>query len=173
LIHVKSFKTAAAKVAVGTAAASVAVVGVGSAAWAAPTNAKNATPVTAICGPNNTQYSLVVNGGGNGANSNSGQTFNAAHFTITSDSVFVPTSFGESTFTQTIHTPNGPVTQTINQPPTAKGNGSVTGPANATTLSCTYSFGQSYTDPTTGYLITFEGSGSVVGFVPGSQSGAK
>jgi hypothetical protein len=172
LIHVKSFKTTAAKIAVGAAAASVAVVGVGSAAWAAPTNAKNATQVTAMC-DNNQQYTLVVNGGGNGANSNNGQTFNAAHFIMTSDSAFVPTSFGETTFTQTTYTNTGPVVETLTQPPTAKGNGSVTGPANAVQLKCTYSFHQSYTDPTTGFLITFDGSGSVAGFVPGTQSGAK
>jgi hypothetical protein len=166
--QVKSFKTTAAKMAVGATAAGVAVVGVGSAAWAAPTNAKNSIPVMALC-TNDQTYSLVVNGGGNGANSNSGQTFNAAHFTVTSNSVFVPTSFGESTFSEYI---NGQLVQTFTQPPAAKGNGNVTGPANATSLNCTYSFSQSQTDPTTGDVFTFMGSGSVVGFVPGTQSSA-
>jgi len=153
--------------AVGAAAAGIAVVGMGSTAWAAPTGAKNAVPVTADCGGQ--PYSLVVNGGGNGANSNNGQTFNAAHFTIISDSVLVPVSFGESTFSEYI---NGVLTQTFTQPPTAKGNGSISGPANATTLSCTYSFSQTQTDPTTGDVFTFTGAGSVVGFLPGSQSGS-
>ena len=165
--YVNSFKRTAAMAAVGAAAAGVAVVGMSSGAWAAPTGAKNAVPVTADCGGQ--PYSLVINGGGNGANSNNGQTFNAAHFTITSDSLFVPVAFGESTFSEYI---NGVLVQSFTQPPTAKGNGNASGPANATTLSCTYSFSQAQTDPTTGDVFKFTGAGSVVGFVPGSQSGS-
>jgi hypothetical protein len=163
LSHVESFKKTAAKIAVGAAAAGVAVVGVGSAAWAAPTNAKGAIQVAANC-DNGKSYSLVVNGGGGGGNSNSGQTYNAAHF-LTSNSVFVPVSFGESTFSEYV---NGVLVGQQTQPAAAKGNGNATGPANATSLSCTYSFSQSQTDPATGDVFTFTGSGSVVGFVPGS-----
>jgi hypothetical protein len=162
LSHAKSFKKKAAKLAVGAAAAGVAVVGIGSAAWAAPTNAKDATPVTAVCN-NGQTYSLVVNGGGNGNNSNSGQTFNAAHF-VTSNSVFTPVSFGESTYSSYL---NGVLQNSFTQPAVTKGNGNG-GPKNATPLSCTYSFSLSQTDPATGGLFTFSGSGSVVGFVPGS-----
>jgi hypothetical protein len=164
-------KKTAAKLAVGAAAAGIAVVGIGSAAWAAPTNAKGALPVTAVCDNGHT-YSLVVNGGGGGGNGNgnSSQSYNAAHF-VTSNSVFVPVSFGESTFTQTDASGNVVFQQT--QPAAAKGNGNATGPANATSLSCTYTFSQTVTDPTTGdVLFTNTGSGSVEGFLPGSQSSA-
>jgi len=47
LSYVNSFKRTAAMAAVGAAAAGVAVVGMSSGAWAAPTSAKNAVPVTA------------------------------------------------------------------------------------------------------------------------------
>jgi hypothetical protein len=162
LSHVKSIKKVAAKMAVGAVAAGVALAGIGSAAWAAPTNAKDATPVKAVC-DNGQTYWLVVNGGGNGANSNSGQTFNAAHF-ITSNSVFTPVSFGESTYSTYI---NGVLQGSFTQPAAAKGNGNG-GPKNATPLNCTYSFTITQTDPTTNDVFTFTGSGTVVGFVRGS-----
>jgi hypothetical protein len=151
----------AAKTAIGAAAAGAALVGIGSAAWAAPVNAKNATQVMAQCDDGN-QYTLVVNGGGNGANSNSGQTYNAAHF-MTSNSVFTPVSFGVSTYSEYI---NGVLQNSFTQPAATQGNGN-SGPKNATPLSCTYNFSSSQTDPTTGDVFTFTGSGSVVGFVRG------
>jgi len=114
----------------------------------------------AVC-DNGQTYMLVVNGGGNGSNSNSGQTFNAAHF-ITSNSVFTPVSFGESTYTSYL---NGMVVDQMTQPAVAKGNGNG-GPKNATALSCSYSFSFSQTDPTTGDVFSFTGTGTVVGFVP-------
>jgi hypothetical protein len=156
-----SIKTAS-KIVVGSAVAGIAVAGIGTAAWAAPTNAKDATTVMAPC-DNGQTYALVVNGGGNGANSNSGQTYNAAHF-ITSNSVFTPVAFGDATYSSYL---NGVLIDQQTQPGVEKGNGNG-GPKNATPLNCSYGFSFSQTDPTTGDVFTFTGSGTVTGFVRGS-----
>jgi hypothetical protein len=78
-----------------------------------------------------------------------------------SNSVFTPASFRVSTYSSYI---NGVLQGTQTQPAVAKGNGSGGGSKNATPLSCKYSFSVSQTDPTTGDVFSFTGSGSVVGF---------
>ena len=145
------------------AAASIAVPILAGTASAAPSNAKNAFPITVAC-DNGQTYSAVVIGGGSD-NSNSGQTYNAAHV-LTSNSVLIPTAFGESTYLLYV---NGSLVDQETQPAAAKGGGNAGVPANATLVSCTYSFQQSQTDPTTGDVYTFIGAGTVEGFIPASQ----
>lgn len=133
-----------------------------SAAAAAPVNAPSAMPITLTC-DNGVTYSAVVNGGGSD-HSNSGQTYNPAH-SVTDNTVLLPVAFGESTFSLYV---NGQLVDQETQPPAAKGNAGV--PANATPVHCTYSFESSQTDPTTGDVYAFRGTGSVTGFIPGAGS---
>lgn len=151
------------KYAVGAAMVGAMVCGFGSAASAAPVGAKNALPVTLQC-DNGMTYYAVVNGGGSD-NSNSGQTYSPAHST-TDNSILQPVAFGETTFSLYV---NGELVDQETQPPAAKGGGNAGVPANATAISCDYSFQQSQTDPTTGDVYSFTGSGTVIGFIPASQ----
>jgi hypothetical protein len=128
-------------------------------ASADPSNAPNSLPVMITCN-NGQTYEAVTNGGGNAPR----QNFAPAH-DLNSTSVLVPISFGESTFSSYL---NGVLVDQETQPPAAKGNARV--PANTTALSCDYSFAGSGTDPNTGDVFSFTGSGTVVGFISGSNS---
>jgi hypothetical protein len=152
------------KIAVGAVVAGALVCTAESTASAAPVNAKSAFPITLQC-DNGMTYYAVVNGGGSG-NSNSGQTYNPAH-SVTDNSVLQPVAFGESTFSLYV---NGELIDQEVSPPAAKGGGNAGVPANAAAINCSYTFEQSSTDPTTGQVFTFEGSGTVTGFIPASPS---
>ncbi|GAC1601281.1 MAG: hypothetical protein NVS3B21_28810 [Acidimicrobiales bacterium] len=133
---------------------------VAAAAGAAPLNAPKSATISLDCGTAGT-FLVVVNSG-----SANVQTFSPAHF-LDNSSVLVPTNFG--VFTGTITTTtivNGSpvvVVQTVTGPAVTKGQG--TTPANATTVTCGYSF--TFTSPDGS--VVFVGSGTVTGFLPGSQ----
>jgi len=131
------------KLMVATAVAACAVI-VAPLGAAAPTNAKNAFPVTIFC-PSGT-FEAVVNGNGE---------FTAAH-AVDSNTVLIPIAFG--TFTVTFTDANG-VTTTETDPPVTKGKAT---PKNGKVQNCTYSVEFSFPDGS-----SFAGSGSVTGFIPG------
>jgi hypothetical protein len=126
------------RVAFVAVAAGVAVIGVGGAAAADPMG--EAFPV--VC-DNGVTYQVVVAGNGQ---------FTPAH-DVASNSILVPTAFGETTFTVT--DPEGNVT-TETTPPVSKGSAS---PPLATTTSCTFHVEGSEDG------FTFVLVGSVTGFV--------
>jgi hypothetical protein len=95
-------------------------------ASAAPTNAKNASPISISC-DNNQTYSAVVNSG-----NSSHQSFSPAH-DLNSTSVLVPTAFGVGTSTLT--NSSNQVVDTQTTPPATKGNSQGGG----TPLNCSYS----------------------------------
>lgn len=111
---------------------------------AAPTNAKNAFPVTIVC-PSGT-FEAVVNGNGG---------FTAAH-AVDSNTVLIPIAFG--VFTGTFTDANG-VTSTETEPATTKGKAV---PANGAVENCNYTVDLPFPDGS-----SFVGSGSVTGFIPG------
>ncbi len=128
-------------------------------ASADPANARNALPIMINCN-NGQTYGAVTNGGGN----TSRQVFAPAH-DLNSTAVLIPISFGEATFSEHI---NGVLVDQETQPPARKGNARV--PANTMGVSCDYSFSQTQTDPNTGDVFRFSGSGTVDGFIPGAHS---
>ena len=147
---------------VGLSAAVVANAG------AAPTGAKNASPISISC-DNNQSYDAVVNGGHN----NSHQTFNPAH-DINSTSLLVPTAFGTATITVT-NDSNQQVVDTSFTPAATKGNSQGGG----TPLNCTFVVSFTFTTPSPITLpdqtvlppgtYTQSITGTVTGFIP-SQS---
>ncbi len=126
------------RVAFVAVAAGVAVLGAGGVAAADPMG--EAFPV--VC-DNGVTYQVVVAGNGQ---------FTPAH-DVASNSILVPTAFGETTFTVT--DPEGNVT-TETTPPVSKGSAS---PPLATTTSCTFHVEGSEDG------FTFVLEGNVTGFV--------
>jgi hypothetical protein len=151
------------KLAVGVAVAGALLPAFASSASAAPVNAKSSFPVSIYC-DNGQSYSAVVNGGG-GDNSNSGQTYNPAHV-VTNNTLLQPIAFGPSTFSLYI---NDELVEQDTQPGGSRGNGNAPMPKNATIVNCSYEFGSSQTDPTTGDVYTFVGDGTITAFIPAGQ----
>jgi hypothetical protein len=76
-----------------------------------------------------------------------------------STAMLIPVSFGE--FTGTITDEEGNVVETFTDPPATRGQ-STKAPRDY--ITCTFTFSDTFEDPELG-LLTFEGSGSVTGFV--------
>jgi hypothetical protein len=132
-------------------------------ASAAPTNAKNASPISISC-DNNQSFSAVVNGG-NGSH----QLFSPAH-DISSTSVLVPSAFGVGT--NALTNSSNQVVDTQTTPAVTKGSSQGGG----TQLNCSYSLGFTFTASSTFTLAdgtvlpagtyTQNVSGTVTGFIP-------
>jgi hypothetical protein len=117
-------------------------------ATADPTHGENGEPFTIVC-DNGHSYEAVGNGNGD---------FTPAH-DLNSNTVLVPTSFGE--FHGTVTDEQGTVIEEFTEEAGAKGNSTRN---RKTSTSCTFSFHGTFDDPDLG-LVTFDGTGSVVGFV--------
>jgi hypothetical protein len=104
-------------------------------------------PVPLDC-DNGVTYAAVVSGNGE---------FTPAHDTA-SNTILVPTSFGE--FSGTVTDSSGTVIDSFTDPAVSKG---ASNRARATSVTCTFSFTETFEDPELG-LLTFNGSGSVSGF---------
>jgi len=100
---------------------------------------------------NGQSYEVVTNGNGE---------FTPAH-DVASNGTFVPVSFGE--FTGTVTSSSGEVLETFTEPPVFKGQSA----RNRSELTCTFSFHvvSDGSDPDFPLGATFDGSGSVTGFV--------
>lgn len=142
----------------GTLLAGGSMLALAQVASADPVNAPNALPITIQCS-NGQTYSAVTNGGGNAPQ----QNYSPAH-DLNSTAVLQPVAFSDVTFTLYIN--GNPVSQQT-QPPSTKGNAGI--PANATLLQCSYTAEMSQTDPNTGDVYTFVGTGNVQGFIPASS----
>lgn len=127
-------------------AAAAMLGGVGTAA-ADPGNAPGAFVVPLVCDDGNT-YTVIVNGNGE---------FGAAH-DAASNSTFIPTMFGP--FHGVLTAEDGTVLDEFTDPASSKGSSTK---ARATSVSCTFSFDDTFTDPDLG-VLHFVGEGSVVGF---------
>ncbi len=127
--------------------ASAAVLGGIGTATADPGNAPNSFEVPLVC-DNGATYTVVVNGNGN---------FTAAH-DVASNATFIPTAFGP--FHGVVTDEGGTVIAEFTDPAIAKGNSTKT---RKTSISCTYSFDETFTDPELG-VLTFHGEGDVSGF---------
>jgi hypothetical protein len=129
------------------AMAAVAVLGGIGTAMADPGNAPNSSEVPLVCDGGAT-YTVVVNGNGQ---------FAAAH-DVASNATLIPTAFGP--FHGVITDEAGNVVDEFTDPAVAKGSSTKT---RTTSISCTYTFDETFTDPELG-VLTFHGDGSVIGF---------
>ncbi len=127
-------------------AATVVLVGSGT-ATADPTGSKNSSEVPLVC-ENGTTYAAVINGIG---------TWLPAH-DLASNTMLIPTAFGE--FHGVVTDEAGNVVDEFTDPAIVKGN--ATKPRK-TSISCIYSFDETFTDPELG-VLTFHGEGGVTGF---------
>jgi len=112
-----------------------------------PGNAPNSFAVPLVCDGGAT-YTVVVSGNGQ---------FTAAH-DAASNSTLIPTAFG--VFHGVITDADDNVLDEFTDAAVAKGNSSKT---RATSLSCTFTIEDTFTDPELG-VLTFHGEGSVIGF---------
>ena len=125
--------------------AAVLGVAIAAPATADPTNHND---VFTVACDNGITYQAV--GGGNGH-------FTPAH-DVASNTILVPTAFGEVHGTTTDS--HGTVIDEFTEPPSAKGNSTRD---RRTSTNCTFNFGGTFEDPDLGTL-TFAGSGTVTGF---------
>ena len=132
---------------IGTFAAGLAVA-LAAPATADPTHGENGEPFEIVCDNGHT-YSAVGNGNGE---------FTPAH-DLDSNTILVPTAFGE--FHGTVTDAQGNVIDEFTEPGGSKGNSTRD---RRTSTSCTFSFHGTEEDPDLG-LITFDGTGTVTGFV--------
>jgi hypothetical protein len=133
--------------AVAAAAGALATLGLASPATADPGNASDA--IVLVCDNGHTYNATVA---GNGA-------FTPAH-DLGSNSILVPTAFGE--IHGTVTDAGGAVLAEFTDAPTTKGKSTK---ARATSTTCTFSFSQTGFDEEFGQVVTFSLSGSVTGFV--------
>lgn len=98
---------------------------------------------------NGADYEVIVSGNG---------AFAVAH-DLASNSILVPTGFGE--FHGVLTDAEGNVVDEFTDPPVAKGNATRD---RATSATCTFEVEETFTVPELG-LVTLRGEGSVIGFV--------
>ena len=118
-----------------------------------------ATP--AYADPHGDTFQLVCDSGSSyTVTSSNGEGAFTPAFDADSNTVFVPTSFGEFDAVVT-NAETGEVIDGFTEPPAIKGS---SGKARATAVDCTFTFsGEEYV-PELGFTIHFEGSGTVTGF---------
>ena len=125
----------------------LATLGLAAPAIADPGDSSN--PIVLVCDNGHTYNATVA---GNGA-------FTPAH-DLGSNSILVPTEFGEIHGTVTSAT--GTLLAEFTDPPATKGNSTK---PRATSTSCTFSLSLTAFDEEFGQVVTFSLSGSVTGFV--------
>jgi hypothetical protein len=133
--------------AVVLAAGTLATLGLAAPAVADPGDASN--PIVLVCDNGHTYNATVA---GNGA-------FTPAH-DLGSNSILVPTAFGE--IHGTVTSTSGTVLAEFTDPPTTKGSSEK---PRATSTTCTFSLSLTGFDEEFGQVITFSLTGSVTGFV--------
>jgi hypothetical protein len=117
-----------------------------------------ATPARAD--PGGDTFQLDCDNGSSYTVTASGEGAFTPAFDADSNTVFIPTSFGEFNAVVT-NAETGEVIDGFSEPPAVKGS---SGKARATTLNCTFTFSGDEYVPELGFTIHFEGTGSVTGF---------
>lgn len=118
-------------------------------ASADPANAPGSFEIPLVC-DNGITYTATV--------MEQGQSqFSPAHDTA-SNTTLVPTMFGETHGVVTAE--DGTVLEEFTEPAISKGSSTK---SRATSVSCTYSFDETFTDPSLG-VVNVHGEGSVIGF---------